>query len=68
MRVLSALILLSSFICAAQAITPLTRRVLLLFATVNWLALGLFVARFGFLLAVKIHREYFASMASLFRP
>jgi len=58
MLVLSALILVTSVICAVQAIAPLRRRVLLMFATVNWLTLVLFVARFLFLLVVKIRREY----------
>jgi len=58
MLVLSALILVTSLICVVQEIAPLRRRVLLLFATVNWLTLMLFVARFLFLLVVKIRREY----------
>jgi len=58
MLVLSALILVTSLICVVQEIAPLRRRVLLMFATVNWLTLVLFVARFLFLLVVKIRREY----------
>jgi len=58
MLVLSALILVTSLICVVQEIAPLRRRVLLMFATVNWLTLMLFVARFLFLLVVKIRREY----------
>ena len=58
MLVLSALILVTSLICVVQEIAPLRRRVLLMFATVNWLTLVLFVVRFLFLLAVKIRREY----------
>ena len=58
MLVLSALILVTSLICVVQEIAPLRRRVLLMFATVNWLNLVLFVARFLFLVVVKIRREY----------
>ena len=58
MLVLSALILVTSLICVVQEIALLRRRVLLMFATVNWLTLMLFVARFLFLVVVKIRREY----------